>query len=538
MSRSHGEAERLWVEDVDLELIDRAIASGGEDEEAARMVMANGFLGPKRFGKMFPDLEPFRRPRGELANLGRAMRELAPEDPALNNSEIAAGFTYLGQFIDHDITADKTQGFPRINDPEEIEQARTPSLDLDSLYGLGPKRQPELYDKGFPKRQAMFRIGLTSSAPSPGGSQPGTPDIPVSLPNDLPRRANTQAIIGDPRNDENLLVAQTHLAFLKFHNRVMDTLPQGQATEDDGPVAFTMAEEDDERKRRLFHKARRLVRWHYQWIVLNDFLPKIIDPNVLTDIRTNGRRFYDFDQEPFGGRPFMPIEFSVAAYRLGHSMVREQYNYNRVFADFSVEPNSLTPATLGLLFTFTGGGGGAPIPSNWIIDWRRLHSVGRRSLLNFTRKLDTKLIPQLHQLPSIAPGEPNSLAVRNLLRGARLGIPAAQDVAEAMGITPLRPNQIASGDDGEILREHGFHQRTPLWYYILKEAELQGEGERLGEIGSRIVGEVFVGLIEGDPHSFLAKRPDWTPTLPSATPGTFTMADLLKFVGEINPIGR
>lgn len=537
MRKGHGEAERLWVEDVDLEQIDRVVASGGMDEEAAHMVMANSFFGPKRFGKMFPDLKPFRPPRNALVNLGRSMKELAPQDPALDNSEIPAGFTYLGQFVDHDITSDKTVGFPRIDDPEEIEQARTPTLDLDSLYGLGPRRQPELYDEDFPKSRAMFKIGLTSPVPSPGGSAPGTPGIRVSLPHDLPRKAGNEALIGDPRNDENLIVAQTHLAFLKFHNRLMDTLPQANS-EEDASVKFTQSEEDDERKRRPFHRARRLVRWHYQWIVLNDLLPKIIDPNVLSDIRTNGRKFYKFDEAPFGGRPFMPLEFSVAAYRLGHSMVREQYNYNRVFADLAVEPNAITPATLGLLFTFTGSGGGAPIPSNWMIDWRRFFPVGRRNLLNFTRRLDTKLIPQLHQLPNVTPGEPRSLAVRNLLRGARIGLPAAQDVAEAMGVTPLSSDEIAGGDDGPILREHGFHERTPLWYYILKEAELQGEGKRLGEVGSRIVGEVFVGMLEGDPNSFLSKKPDWTPTLQSAKPGTFMMADLLRFVGEINPVGR
>ena len=147
-------------------------------------------------------------------------------------------------------------------------------------------------------------------------------------------------MIGDPRNDENLIVAQTHLAFLKFHNRVMDTLPQG---------AGNSGDED-----RPFGRARRTVRWHYQWLVLNDFLPRVLDRAVLNDIRNNGRRFYDFDAAPFGGRPFMPLEFSVAAYRLGHSMVRETYDYNRTFNGLG--PPALSDATLGLLFAFTGSG--------------------------------------------------------------------------------------------------------------------------------------------------------------------------------------
>lgn len=542
MQRGHGGADRLImqeVEDVDLQRIDEAVRSGGMGEEATRIGIVNDFLGPKRFGKMFPDLDPFRPPDEALDELGRAMRELSPQDPALNNSDIPAGITYLGQFVDHDITRDQTVDFPEIDDPEEIEQARTPTLDLDSLYGLGPKRQPEFYDQSFPKRRARFRIGLTSSVPSGGGI--GLPTVPVSLPNDLPRRADKTAIIGDDRNDENLIVAQTHLAFLKFHNRVMDRSPRGDDDESDESAKFTQAEED--RRRTAFHRTRRLVRWHYQWIVLNDFLPKLVDPDVLDDVRTNGRRFYDFDREPFDGRPFMPLEFSVAAYRLGHSMIRQSYNHNRVFN--ALGPPAFTDGTLGLLFAFTGKRGFLPpnthasLPSNWIIDWRRFFDVGRPDLLNLTRKLDPKIVPELHNLnvPAVVSAPPVSLAVRNLLRGSRIGLPKAQDVAEAMKITPLSPDQIASGDDREILRQHGFHEETPLWYYILKEAELQGGGNQLGEVGSRILSEVFVGLLEGDRNSFLSKRPNWRPTLPSAARGTFTMADLLRVVNDINPIG-
>src|SRR5918994_813768 len=293
MQRKHGEAERLLVEDADLRRFDEAVANGDVGEELTRAILANNFLGPKRFGKMFPDLEPFRPPDNALRNLGRAMRETAPEDPALNISDIPAGFTYLGQFVDHDITFDQTVGFPQIDDPEEIEQARTPTLDLDSLSGLGPSRHPELCDQEIRPSRATFKIGLTSSTPSPVGV--GLPDVPVSLPNDLPRTGK-DAVIGDPRNDENLVVAQTHLAFLKFHNRLIEREPLGDDGDDDGSATFTQAEED--RRQTPFHRARRRVRWHYQWLVLNDFLPNIIDPGVLADIPNDGRKFYDFDGEP------------------------------------------------------------------------------------------------------------------------------------------------------------------------------------------------------------------------------------------------
>lgn len=235
----------------------------------------------------------------------------------------------------------------------------------------------------------------------------------------------------------------------------------------------------------------------------------------------------------------MPLEFSAAAYRLGHSMIRDEYNFNRVFSDPPRVPGASFAATLGLLFGFTGKGGmnGSPtLPSNWIIDWRRFFEVGRPGLLNFTRKIDPTLAEGLRRL-AVPSGQPAVLAVRNLLRGSRVGLPAGQDVAEAMGFTPLRPNQIAGGDERDVLRKHDFHRRTPLWYYILREAELQGGSERLGEVGSRILGELFFGLVEGDPNSFRSKQPGWTPSLPSADPGNFTMTDLIRFVGEINPVG-
>lgn len=541
----HGRAVRLVVEGEALsaDQLDRLVANGGvgndpdEAARAARLRLGNRLLGPGRFGKMFAELEPFRPPDDALRSLGRSMTARRPEDPATNNTEIPAGFTYLGQFVDHDITRDETEGFPEIDDPELIEQGRRVTLDLDSLYGQGPRRQPEFYDPNFGPGRARFRIGLTSPVST------GNPafDVGGSLPNDLPRIADAlrTPLVGDDRNDENTIVAQLHVAFLKFHNKVMDILPPVEADDEGGGEAATFTQAEEDRQNTPFHRARRQVRWHYQWLVLNDFLPRILDPSVLADIKAGGRKFYLFDQEPFNGEPFMPLEFSGAAYRFGHSMVRDEYNFNRVFSDPARVQGASFAASLDLLFTFTGRGGmnGAPtLPSNWIIDWRRFFEVGRRNLLNFTRQIDTTLAEGLRRL-AVPSGQPSVLAVRNLLRGSRVGLPTGQDVAKAMELKPLRPNQVAGGPDGQTLREHGFHERTPLWYYVLREAEVQGERKRLGEVGSRIVGEVFFGLLQGDPNSFLSKQPDWTPELPAADPGEFTMADLLRFVGDLNPIG-
>ncbi|ARV59241.1 peroxidase [Nostocales cyanobacterium HT-58-2] len=459
-----------------------------------------------KFGRMFPKLSPFTPSKESLTELGNAMSDSSPDSPDGDNTSVPAGYTYLGQFIDHDITFDTTALQEIIVDPLAVQNFRTARLDLDSVYGSGPQAQPYLYQLEDPD---LFLIGTTNEQPGGGDSS-----IPTQLPHDIPRAPSTLGLLGDQRNDENLVVAQMHLAFLKFHNKVVEGIRNGSIK----PISST--------DKSVFLQARELVIWHYQWIVLHDFLPRIIDKDQLESVLNRGRQFYKFKQEPF-----IPVEFSVAAYRLGHSMVRQDYNYNRVF----------TNAGLNLLFAFTAKSGQSndfaniPIPSDWIIDWRRWFQIDSAVPVNHSRKIDPFLVDFLKSLPNVPP--PNSLAVRNLLRGLSLGLPSGQSVARFMRFKPLTKAEIATGADGIIASKHRFDIESPLWYYILKEAQIQGQGQRLGQVGSRILAEVFVGLLEADSSSFVARNPNWKPILPGEVTGTFTMADLLKFVGELNPIG-
>lgn len=489
----------------------------------------SGHEDPGMFGRMFPNLTPHAAPDEALQALAAAMKDAAADDPAGDNPDVPAGFTYLGQFIDHDITLDLTSLAEKEKDPLATQNFRTPSLDLDSVYGLGPDGSPHLYARNPAagnKPGPKMLIGTTVQGFQDLGN------VPVGLPNDLPRSPEGFALIGDHRNDENLLVAQTHLAFLKFHNKVVDLLAGGPNPPRD-----------------LFAEARKLVTWHYQWMVLHDFVERLTEDGIVARILHEGRRFYRFKRIPY-----MPVEFSGAAYRLGHSMVRETYSHNRIFTPGSTLAGA-PPASLGLLFAFSGLSGGivgnlAPnplagpvpvslLPGNWIIDWRRFYDLQTppgepQFLLNHSRRIDPFLVPALHELP----GGGGNLALRNLQRGVRLGLPSGQDVAAAMKIhDALTPDEIASGPDGEVARQHDLHVDTPLWYYILKEAQVRRQGRRLGPVGARIVAEVFVGLVHGDRTSYLWRQANWKPTLPAATPGTFTMADLLRFVGDLNPVG-
>lgn len=491
--------------------------------ERAAGVVAND---PGKFAKMFPDLPALDVEDERLLVLARAMEDTG--EVTGDNPNIPAGFTYLGQFVDHDITLDLTPINAKKIDPKALQNFRTPALDLDALYGLGPEQQPYMYER-LPtgKITARMLLGRTDGEIS----QPGGPF--ANFPNDLPRNSVGRALIGDERNDENLVVAQTHLAFLKFHNAVVRHL---EATTDLEGGA-------------LFDEARRLVTWHYQWIVLFDFVERLTEPGLVRQIKHDGRRFYRFVQREKRNQTYIPIEFSAAAYRLGHSMVRETYDYNRVFADGS--------ATLDLLFHFTGKSGAivgdllpdvsdgtfdAPgpfraLPSNWIIDWNRFYDFNNGAAFNHTRRLDPFIAPRLHKLPGETEEKQANLAFRNLRRGVLLELPSGQAIAEVMGVPALTPEEIGRGTDGAAAQEADLLHETPLWFYILKEAEVLHEGRRLGPVGSTIVAETFLGLVHGDQKSFLWLRENWEPELPSAQPGHFTMADLLRFVDELNPIG-
>jgi hypothetical protein len=460
---------------------------------------------------------------------------------------IPAGFTYLGQFIDHDLTLDKTAAALGQNVTlDELLQGRSPALDLDSVYGRGPANAE---DSKFYSDGIRLKMGQTAS--SPDLLNAGVTLAPRDG-YDLPRvgegstkLARRKSLIPDPRNDENLIVAQTHLAMIRFHNRVVDQIASSTPSAD------------------LFEKARELVVKHYQWMIKTDFLPRLVDPSVISDVFANGRKFFEKDALP-ANMPTMPIEFSVAAYRLGHSMIREQYNWNRIF-----RVGGATPATLGLLFQFSGTSGtlspppSTPndresgdferLPSNWTVDFRRLYDfteTGRNDLTppegspNLAMTTDTQLVDPLAKLPHGSfggnDGTPDiemNLAFRNLMRANMVELASGQQMASLMGIPPLTPAKLTKGLPAG-LKDAG--TQTPLWYYILREAELNNG--RLTGVGGRIVAETFHRAMEGSAHS-IVRDPSFRPTALTANPGDrFNMADLLLFAFEgradlLNPLG-
>lgn len=471
-----------------------------------------------RFCNQFPELPVYDRSDEFLHTLGDSevtadgdrdgpMMESA-DDP-VGDAETPAAYGIFGQFIDHDITFDPTSEIDRRTDPAALRNFRTPALDLDALYRTGPGVTPFLFDQDHPESAHL----LTGAATAPDTEAGGLSGLPGT---DLQRNEQGVALIGDPRNDENVLIAQIHLAFANFHNRVVDYLetPAGAELREDGES--------------LVEAAQRLVRWHYQWVVRYDFLTRVCDAHVLEEIEEHGRQFFVPPEKPVA----IPVEFAGAGFRFGHSLIRHEFDINEESGNVRLFPD---PNEYGGESDLRGG---RPVPSHLVVDWSRLLDTGDGEYQS-ARKLMPFLAPTLFQLPM--EGD-DSLAVRNFRRGKALGLPSGQDVAARMGIDAIRNE--AFGDDAPImqaLREHGrgADGHAPLWYYILDEARYQNDGERLGAVGTRIVAETLIGLIESDESAYPNAAPDdWEPTLPQLTETEgYTLADLVAFGEEGTPDG-
>jgi hypothetical protein len=432
------------------------------DPRGAEIVARVDRKAEARFGLMFKDLPAFAPTDGLLRWLAASMNDgkeplsdVKDSDVPFDNPGIPAGYIYFGQFVDHDMTLDKTPLTHRLQDPMGMRNYDTPWFDLGSIYGKGIKGSPELYDQD-PARYGYLAVwehdGLV----------------------DVPRDDVGAAHLGDPRNDENLIVAQLHTVFIRLHNTFMD---QGMT----------------------YAQAQRQTRWHYQWLIVNDYLPRIVGKDVVSSLikRDGPIKFTGTFYKPERPEnPYMPIEYSGAAYRFGHSMIR---------AEYEMQDGHTVP-----IFGADGYEdlrGNRPIPANLWCDWNYFFDIPGLEPpddRNMSRLIDSQISLPLFTLPPTVVARTDkaiiALAERNLLRGKRLGLPCGQDVATAMGITPLTNEQLG-------LKQPGWGGKAPLWYYVLKEAELVNKGRKLGPVGGRIVAEVILGILALDPESYFNRKP-------------------------------
>jgi hypothetical protein len=420
-------------------------------------------------------------------------------DGSKPNTRVPSGYTYLGQFIDHDITFDPLSKFDP-TDPDKLINFRTPRLDLDSLYGGGPQDQPFLYDWVESDLGSKLLVGANDVGPDP--------DDPRAL-DDLPRNQQGRALIGDPRNDEHAIIAQLHLVFIRFHNAVVDHLRRTNAKGDH------------------FEEAQKLVRRHYQWIVVHEFLPLMVGQKMTHDVLVE-RKHFKWKREPF-----IPVEFSGAAYRFGHSMARAAYQVRRGDKPqpaIQLFPDGPDAPSLA---------GDSWMAESELLDWDLFFDFTlldkQNSLPQFSLAIDTALSGPLFKLP----GKDKTLPALNLHRGRTLKLPSGQEVAAAMGEKALDATQLrlqGLGGDADLVQ-----RSTPLWYYILCEAaatlgpeDRPVKGSHLGPVGGRIVAEVLVGLLQGDPTSYLNADPPWKPDA-LGIGKEFSMVHLIEFAGARQP---
>ncbi len=523
-----------------------------------------------RYGRMF---DFFARPITDdcLRDIATAMikvdkgNPITQKEPTDENPAIPAGYTYFGQFVDHDISLDPTPLSAKSNDLAAMEDFRTPSLDLDCVYGRGPDDQPYMYTDGLHLR--------TGKPLTNGGAAKGATFDVLRLDTGGPAQP---AILGDKRNDENRIVSQMQALWIAFHNKVVD---------DQALIAAAGGDFSDGLSR--FRTAAQVVRWHYQWLVINDFLPRILDnttlPQVLGTALTGGTPntpLYDHGDPQFA---YMPVEFAGAAYRYGHSQIRPGYALNKDSGTDAAHPFRVPIFSRNAAGTENLNGFGMPQPPTFGIDWAFfLDGLDRGQIPTEyvvpqqSYRIDANLVDPLGDLPEFfnAPSPFGNLAYRNLARGANnLRLPSGEQVANALGLVPLTAdvlwgvgskafidktmsmNHMTDDLRADVKEVHDRRQHvgskwagpgkalngnTPLWYYILREAEYYGfarvdegltsmfGGQHLGPVGSRIVAETFVGLVWRNSQSYLRRWPLFTPLIPAAGP-KFILSDIVRY---------
>jgi hypothetical protein len=474
------------------------------------------------FSRLFRREDPLYDSHAVALLAGSQGPMMPPAAPAPAKPSLPAGFTFLGQFIDHDLTEfravegmravpmNPVLGARQVVAPESgvtATNGRTGLFDLDSVYGLlgAP-------DAGLFRPNGTFRLGFARRTV---GNTAAARDI---------RRATAYRdgrMIADPRNDENKVIVQLHTLFMRLHNVIHRAKPDPKGL---GSSAF--------------EATRAQVRRVYQRIVMRDYLPRIVAATeieaVVTRLVARTAFYNDMDRRVRlanacpPGAAAMPVEFAQAAFRLGHSQLRQGY---------------LLKAGFGRALFQAGGDdlrGREPIGPETEIDWATFFGPAAQS----GEPLDARLEAATFRLPPPAvDAPPVSLAERNIRRGADFGVASGQTCAVALRARypfiadPMTPTEL--GISAEVLGvDPSLATQTPLWFYILKEAEARRPGvTQLGEVGGLIVAEAILGALQAggaDVTQALGAEPD--DAIPAAAPTPLqidSVTKLLKFLGEV-----
>ncbi len=458
---------------------------------------------PDRYCRLFAPTNP-TFDLEVMEKLGASMESAQTRIPPERlRHPLPAGYTYFGQFLDHDLTLEETplaEATRFASIPATTVNAADARFNLNHLYGAGPGsvRHGSLYETDG----CSFRLGTVRT------KEGETFDLPLGK--------EGEPASAESRNTENLILRQFCVIFLKLHNLAVQELP---ATLD--PLE-------------RFQRARNRVCWQYQWLLREDFLYQLVTHDVYDQVVTRGQHKIDWPRKGFA----IPVEFSQAAFRFGHSMVRERYTLN---------PEN---RKVELRVIFDPALGEQPLAPALALDWARFLDTSESSLTGRTRvpamAIDTTMVPPLFHLPPEkvhhlhepdAPDLPKALAVRTLQRSASTRLATGEEVAHALGFVPLRQRKLEGGEEAWAkLDELGLSGRTPLWFYVLLEGEMECGGVSLGTVGSQLVAEVIDGCLRSDPASYLSCfGSDWEPAPWKMPDGTMRPArrllDLARVTG-------
>lgn len=465
-----------------------------------------------RFGRMLPHLPALYTDPQSLAAVGAQNGPMKSSGAAQKTASVSVGHIFFGQFVDHDLTLDLTSSFARLDRPESTINFRTPVLDLDCIFGDGPDGSPYLYWNGQTGTNKVYNgVKLLTGADQLGAT-------PL-MQQDLARSAHGRAVIGDPRNDENRIISQLQLAMIRFCNKVAEHIHADRG----------LSEGD------LYAETRRIATWHYQWTIVNDFLKAIVGKPLVENILGCGRKIYRPENCQFGptygADAYIPVEFSVAAYRFGHSMIPQ-----RIQIQAGKPALEVFGATLGFGFS--------PLADlDAVVHWPQVLDLSDATV-DRADKLDSKLAKDLLDLPFVPADGVKSLVTRNLLRGQAFRLPSGEKIAEACERPQAEIDQVANKAKAlaaGATPAADLSSGTPLWLYVLVEGGEIGretnagsfdKGEGLGPVGGRIVAETLIGILELDQASYLGSDRSWSPKTAAdelGPNGLFSLLDILTF---------
>jgi hypothetical protein len=491
---------------------------------------------PMCFGTMFPKLPAFHYSDQAAADLANTMENQTPDPTGIDrgtaddSATLPAEYTYLGQFIDHNLDFDETpQPTANVN-PSSLTNFESFRFDLNDVFGGGPSVDPQLYASDH----KHLLVSGTLGAPNPDGLPTVTGNGGVF---DLFRGSSGQADIVEPRNDETQILSQIDAAFIAFYN---DFIDEGDS----------------------YAQARQLTENYYQEIVLTDVLPAYVGQDTIDQyLRFGPNGQVHVQTKNFSVANFTPIEFSVGAYRFGHSLVRNNYHINDIDpTGADIDDN----VSIFDLDNFQAGdlSGGAPLPGPNLlgtssctstslctqpnpaghqIQWKyfvpALDKNPNDAGINFARKTQTTISPALFNLPAesiagcadaatspVCNGSASIIA-RDFARGNYDGLASGQAIAQTLGCPVIPAKSINPTSDAV------FDTGTPLLYYVLAEA--QKSGQTLGCVGKSIVAQVFIQVLAETPGSILQTNFKPDPSLVKLAPETpaFSFGDLLVDTG-------